>query len=237
MVKKHEKINKLQGAFYENCSSKDVKWNNCVLYGERRKLLLVYGKKAWCLNYSILVLEGAPLSMRLYQIFSNELLKELKVLSTVKIRWTNIPQKAIVPVGRPRPYSIIILNMRFISKASLKASSQITASSYILERHLWVNNSKPLPLLGCWLANKLTVLLRGCGNCLTPSLYWHPVNTKHLYDFMPCSTNVEDVGPTLYKCYTNVLCLLGRRTFSQTLYIYSMLVQCWASVADVGLAL
>ena len=22
-------------------------------------------------------------------------------------------------------------------------------------------------------------------------------------------TNVEDVGPTLYKCYTNVLCLLG----------------------------
>ena len=22
-------------------------------------------------------------------------------------------------------------------------------------------------------------------------------------------TNVEDVGPTLYKCYTNVLCFLG----------------------------
>ena len=55
---------------------------------------------------------------------------------------------------------------------------------------------------------------------------------------MQCWTNVENVGPTLYKCYTNVLCLLGcRRTFSQTLYIYSMLVQCWASVADVGLAL
>ena len=45
-------------------------------------------------------------------------------------------QKAIVPVGGPMPYSIIILNMRFIPKASLKASSQITASSYILERHL-----------------------------------------------------------------------------------------------------
>ena len=54
---------------------------------------------------------------------------------------------------------------------------------------------------------------------------------------MQCWTNVEDVGTTLYKCYTNVLCLLGRRTFSQTLYINSMLVQCWASVADVGLAL
>ena len=39
------------------------------------------------------------------------------------------------------------------------------------------------------------------------------VNTKHLYDFMQCWTNVEDVGPTLYKCYTNVLCLLGQEDF------------------------
>ena len=38
----------------------------------------------------------------------------------------------------------------------------------------------------------------------------YPVNTKHLYDFMQRRPNVEDVGPTLYKCYTNVLCLLGR---------------------------
>ena len=60
----------------------------------------------------------------------------IKVWSTVKIRGTRVPQKAIVPVGRPRPYSIIILNMRFIPKASLRASSQITARSYILERHL-----------------------------------------------------------------------------------------------------
>ena len=27
--------------------------------------------------------------------------------------------------------------------------------------------------------------------------------------FIHCWTNVEDVRPTLYKCYTNVLCLLG----------------------------
>ena len=60
----------------------------------------------------------------------------LKVWSTVKIRGTRVPQKAIVPVGGPMPYPIIILNMRFIPKASLRASSQITASSYILERHL-----------------------------------------------------------------------------------------------------
>ena len=43
------------------------------------------------------------------------------------------PQKAIVPVGKPRPYSIIILNMRFIPNAAVRASSQIIASSYILE--------------------------------------------------------------------------------------------------------
>ena len=165
----------------------------------------------------------------------------LKVRSTVKIRGTRVPQKAIVPVGRPRPYSIIILNMRFIPKASLRASSQITASSYILERHLWVNNSKPFSLASTWsLACEQTdFITAGIRKLLDPkSLYWHSVNTKHLYDFMQCWTNVENAGPTLYKCYTNVLCLLGcRRTFSQTLYIYLMLVQCWASVADVGLAL
>ena len=60
----------------------------------------------------------------------------LKVWSTVKIRGTRVPQNATVPVGRPRPYSIIILNMRSIPEASLRASSQITATSYILERHL-----------------------------------------------------------------------------------------------------
>ena len=29
--------------------------------------------------------------------------------------------------------------------------------------------------------------------------------------FVECWANVEDVGPTLYKYYTNVLCLLGWR--------------------------
>ena len=74
----------------------------------------------------------------------------LKVWSTVKIRGTRVPQNAIVPVGRPRPYSIIMLNMCFIPKASLRASSQITTTSYILERHLWVNNSEPLALAPTW---------------------------------------------------------------------------------------
>ena len=85
----------------------------------------------------------------------------LKVWSTVKIRGTRVPQNAIVPVGRPRPYSIIILNKRFIPEASLRASSQTTATSYILERHLSVNNSKPFALaptlsLGCKQTDSIT---------------------------------------------------------------------------------
>ena len=36
-----------------------------------------------------------------------------------------------------------------------------------------------------------------------------PANTKHLLTFAQRQPNVFDVGPTLYKCYTNVLCLLG----------------------------
>ena len=37
--------------------------------------------------------------------------------------------------------------------------------------------------------------------------------------FVKCWTNVFDVGPTLYKCHTNVLCLLGRCS----LLVYGML--------------
>ena len=36
---------------------------------------------------------------------------ELKLKSTVKIRGTRVPQNTIVPVGRPRSYSIIKLNL------------------------------------------------------------------------------------------------------------------------------
>ena len=133
---------------------------------------------------------------------------------------SRVPQNAIVPVGRPRP--IIILNMRFIPEASLRASSQTTATSYILERHLWVNNSKPFALaptwsLGCKQTDCITAgMLKLVDPKLVQVLYWHPVNTKHLYDFIQCWTSVEDVGHTLDKCYTNVLCLLGRWTLAQT---------------------
>ena len=36
-----------------------------------------------------------------------------------------------------------------------------------------------------------------------------PSNTKYLYNICTMWTNVNDVGPTLYKCYTHVWCLLG----------------------------
>ena len=39
----------------------------------------------------------------------------------------------------------------------------------------------------------------------------NPANTKYLKTFVQRRPNVFDVGPTLYKCYTNVLCLLGNR--------------------------
>ena len=35
-----------------------------------------------------------------------------------------------------------------------------------------------------------------------------PVNTTIFITVVQRWTNVEDVGPTLYKCYTNALCLL-----------------------------
>ena len=160
-------------------------------------------------------------------------LSELKVWSTVKIHGTRVPQKAIVPVGRPRPYSIITLNMRFIPKASLRASSKITASSYILERHP-VNNSKHFALAPNWsLACKQTdCITAGIWKLLDPkSLYWHSVNTKHLYDFMQCWTNVENVWPTLYKCYTNVLCLLSCRGLSLK---HCTFIHCWFNAGPMS---
>ena len=136
----------------------------------------------------------------------------LKVWSTVKIPGTRVPQKAIVPVGRPSPYSIIILNMCFIPEASLKASSQITASSYILERHIWVYNPKPLALTPTWsLACKQTdCITAGMLKLLDPSLYWHAQETQNI-----CMT-LCNVGPTSKT--------LGRRCIN----VIQMSSVCWA---------
>ena len=127
----------------------------------------------------------------------------LNVWSTVKIRRTSVPQNAIVPVGRPRPYSIIKLNMRFIPKALLRASSQITASSYILERHLWVNNSKPLALAPTWyLACEQT-------DCITAGMWKLPdpklVLTPIKQNICMTLCNGGTTSKTLCRCCMNVI--------------------------------
>ena len=40
--------------------------------------------------------------------------------------------------------------------------------------------------------------------------------------FIQCWTNVEDVGPTLYTYYTNVLCLLGEH---QDLQMFGLILK------------
>ena len=47
--------------------------------------------------------------------------------------------------------------------------------------------------------------------CQTALPFTSPSKHKTLvWHFIQCWINVEDVGPALYKCYANVLCLLGR---------------------------
>ena len=42
------------------------------------------------------------------------------------------------------------------------------------------------------------------GSCVQPSKH-----KTFVYHLLQCWTNAQDFGPTLHKCYTNVLCLLG----------------------------
>ena len=44
---------------------------------------------------------------------------------------------------------------------------------------------------------------------LSPNIYPQQIQ-NYCITFIHCWANVGDVGPTLYKCYTNVLCLLGQ---------------------------
>ena len=58
--------------------------------------------------------------------------------------------------------------------------------------------------------------------------------------FVQCWTNVEDVGPTLYKCYADVLCLLRCYLFSLMIIcesgdnslnlVWHLVNWCWVSV-------
>ena len=48
------------------------------------------------------------------------------------------------------------------------------------------------------------------GGVLRLSVYAALPGQNICITFMQRRLNVFDVGPTLYKCYTNVLCLLGK---------------------------
>ena len=56
--------------------------------------------------------------------------------------------------------------------------------------------------------------------------------------FIQCWTNVEDVGPTLYKCYKNVFCLLGQWNRFFFLIInhskQETFTECWPTICDAG---
>ena len=52
--------------------------------------------------------------------------------------------------------------------------------------------------------------------------------------FVQCLANVEDVVPTLCKCYTNVLCSLAIAAAQQTRYIEPMLVNVGSTSQTAG---
>ena len=62
------------------------------------------------------------------------------------------------------------------------------------------------------LRNKYSKVRRESSAGFTNRLSYNPVNTKHSYNIYKTPTNV---GPTLYKCYTNDLCLLEKLYVSQ----------------------
>ena len=72
------------------------------------------------------------------------------------------------------------------------------------------------------------------------SVCYCPENTNHLYNIysLQCRPNVFDFVPTLYKCYTNVLCLLGgyRRVCALALVLFdskqNLLTRCHSDTAQ-----
>ena len=44
---------------------------------------------------------------------------------------------------------------------------------------------------------------------ISGGMHMHPSKHNFCITFIQCWADVEDVGPALNHCYTNVLCLLG----------------------------
>ena len=58
---------------------------------------------------------------------------------------------------------------------------------------------------------------------------YKPTNTKHLYNIFTMLVNVFDVDRALYKCYTNVLCLLASCS-----YLLCTWYQVWRGMTCLG---
>ena len=67
-------------------------------------------------------------------------------------------------------------------------------------------------------ATSLTYLCDRGLTCIT-NTYKITQEAQNIYiACIQCRHDVEDVGPTLYKCYTNVLCLLGRLLYARVFF-------------------
>ena len=63
-----------------------------------------------------------------------------------------------------------------------------------------------------------------------------PSEHKICITFVQCWTNVEDVGPTLYKCNTHVSCLQGT-TSMQTEFIFTTYINVYFDRMGVSMVL
>ena len=86
---------------------------------------------------------------------------------------------------------------------------------------LALNGSQPMEQI---------VLTRSTAGSRIPQVNTNQQTQNICKTCIQCWTNVEDVGPTSYTCYTNVLCLLGDKRLnnnnSPTLPIWNCITLC-----------
>ena len=114
---------------------------------------------------------------------------------TLALHWINISTTSCVSRGFIIHGQMGIYPDKFINVKSHLHACCTWLDARELER--WVIKSR-----GVILAQQFII------SCDTDQ--HNPVNTNHLYSFCTMLEQVKDVGPTLYKCYTSVLCLLGK---------------------------
>ena len=117
---------------------------------------------------------------------------------------TWIPQNAILSVGRPRPYYIIIiLKYAFHTYHRIKSKFPNHSNPDILERHLLVNHStKAWLLAGRWVCKLTDVIPAGNAKQLTPRMCIDRTAFLKHCTLCQCCFNVgrasvADVGITL----------------------------------------